>query len=178
MFDRGRNVPCRQKRRATDKAQENHDQNGLRYFFHPRFSGVLKWVGVIGDLTTADIVYAKFRLWQFFGSSWARSLSARASAFNDPASGSKGRWLPLAASTPALGPVIPLFSHYGRTITTLRQIHRSVRSHGGRDQFFVPPTNLSLRPGLFALIFPRLECWQLEKLAINGKIILDRGKPL
>ncbi len=26
--------------------------------------------------------------------------------------------------------------------------------------------------------FVKVECWRLEKLAINGKIILDLGKPL
>ncbi len=26
--------------------------------------------------------------------------------------------------------------------------------------------------------FAKVECWRLEKLAINGKIILDRGQPI
>jgi len=76
FLDRSWNVPGRQERRATGKTQKSQKQHSPRYVFHASFSNGLKMIGAVGDITTADNVYAKFRLWQFFGKPMIQSLSA------------------------------------------------------------------------------------------------------
>ncbi len=85
FFDRGRNIPGRQERRATGKTQDHQNKHESGYIFHTRLLRHFIQNGAVGALTTADGVYVKFRLWQYFGNPRSLSLSAWAPAFNGPA---------------------------------------------------------------------------------------------